>query len=71
VVRNPVPLGLLVIAPVLMLSGCQSCVADSSQPPEPSTGVHPAPGGSFNRFRPRPMLPLGRLALRDAGDADE
>jgi len=71
VVRNPVPLGLLLIAPVLVLSGCQSCVADSSQPPEPSTGLRPVPGGSINRFRPRPMLPIGRLTLRDAGEADE
>ena len=70
-VRIPVPLGILVLAPVLALSGCQACVADSSQPPDPSTESRPAPGGSLGRFRPRPMTPVGRLILRDAGAADE
>lgn len=70
-VRTPVLLGLLLVAPVLVLAGCQSCVADSSQPPDPSTESRPAPGGSLGRFRPRPMTPVGRLMLRDAGAGDE
>lgn len=61
----------LVVVPMLALAGCQSCVADSSEPQDtPST--HPAPGTSLGRFRPRPMTPAGRIfLLRDAGAGDE
>jgi hypothetical protein len=69
VVRTSILLGLLV-APAVLLTGCQACVADSSEP-DPSTESRPAPGGSLGRFRPRPMTPMGRLFLRDAGDGDE
>jgi hypothetical protein len=69
VVRTSIFHGLL-IAPVLALAGCQACVADSSQP-DPTAQSHPVPAGSVGRFRPRPMMPIGRLALRDAGDSDE
>ena len=68
--RTPVLLGLFV-APALMLTGCQACVVDSSEPPDPAAESRPAPGGSLGRFRPRPMTPLGRLILRDAGAGDE
>ncbi|HEY1695411.1 MAG TPA: hypothetical protein VGL81_28895 [Polyangiaceae bacterium] len=60
----------LLLAPVLVLSACQSCVADSSEPQDLSQS-HTAPGASPGRFRPRPMTPVGRLLLRDAGAGDE
>ena len=69
-VRTPVLLGLF-LAPALMLTGCQACVVDSSAPPDPAAESRPAPGASLGRFRPRPMMPLGRLILRDAGAGDE
>ena len=68
--RNPV-LSALFVASALLMSGCQACVVDSSQPPDPSTESRPAPGTSLGRFRPRPMTPVGRLILRDAGAGDE
>jgi hypothetical protein len=67
--RTSVLCGLLA-APLLVLTGCQSCVADSSEPQEMSQS-HPPPTGSLNRFRPRPMTPTGRFFLRDAGATDE
>jgi hypothetical protein len=61
----------LVLAPVLLLGGCQACVADSSAPQDTAQS-HPAPGPSLSRFRPRPMLPSSqRLFLRDAGVGDQ
>jgi hypothetical protein len=69
VVRPSILLGLLV-APALVLTGCQACVVDSSQP-DPAAETPAAPAGSFGRFRPRPMTPMGRLMLRDASAGDE
>ena len=65
-VRTPV-LSALFVAAALLVAGCQACVVDSSQPPDPA----PAPGTSLGRFRPRSMTPVGRLILRDAGAGDE
>jgi hypothetical protein len=63
--RTSVFCGLLA-APLLVLAGCQSCVADSSEPQDMSQS-HPPPSTSFSRLRPRPMTPAGRFFLRDAG----
>ncbi len=67
---RPTVLRGLLAASLLVLAGCQSCVADSSEPQDMSQS-HPPPAGSLNRFRPRPMAPSGRFFLRDAGATDE
>ena len=62
---------LLLVTPVLVLGGCQACVADSSQPDEPQASPRDPVGSGPVRIRPRLMSPVGQLVLRDAGDADQ
>jgi hypothetical protein len=69
VVLRRVGVSLAGTALFLALTGCQACVADSSQP---DREARPVPQDAALSLRPRLASPLAHLMLRihDAGDGD-